>query len=1814
MISSVAPEAKEAKDAVTVLKDTLEKLKAAAPKKLKELRDECDEGLQRLGSDAHGAVNADEFFKAMKLGCEAQGSPKVVSLALDTIQKLMAYGFLTGRGPDPFKEGAPGHPRCLMDSVIEAVCGCAEHMDDTVQLQMIRALLTAVTSQSCAVHGNSLMLAVRACFVIHRDTKNLTNQRTAQASLTQMLNVVTQRMELSSADMSRRSANQEDAATRTGLPKPSVEYSSIPPQTVLNEWLQAYTTRLVDRVVLEQSSVNGSPNQKDDKPAVTPGDLVGGIEPGKYGWCVVCRQSAAHYCLQTKDPVCSHECKFRNLERLAVIDMHFGPKVSDAPAMGEADDQSTSVDAESSHVGDTDTESTISIAPNGAALDNIASRALSADSTSEHALPTLEGNTERGEVALNVHHKDALMVFQSLCKLSMRDLPPGTTDTRIVRSKRLSLELVLSMLQNCGPVFRSSDRFIQVLKEQLCVSLIKNSVSPMPKIFGLSLQIFVMLITNFKDNLKSEIGVFIEQIFLKILESGNSTYQHKHRVLQVFYKLCTDASTALELFLNFDCDVEEKNIFERMIDCLSKIAQGKYTSTEHANLIQPQQEQELKMLSLEALVTLMGSIVDWARRMTEDQNTVDGSAEKKVDEVESDGEDDAEKTPAISGSGVAAGSNKKDQVVSMAEQKQRKLDLQVGIHKFNMKAKKGLEYLTKNGFVENEPEAIAEFFKSNDGLDKTVIGDYMGEDKPFNKKVLYALVESHDFKEQDLDDALRRFLATFRLPGEAQKIDRMMEKFAEKYCQDNPTVFTNAECAYVLSFSLIMLNTDQHSPQIKNRMTKDEFVRNNRGINDGQDLDREYLERLFDAIGRNPFSLGEDDAQRLKNDSLAAHGATQKFELFVKETENIVQRSQEMMKAKVSKGQKSNGYVAAQNVDHVRLVFEVSWCPMLATLAVLLETQDSPSSVELCIEGFKHCIRISARFDMDTERDAFVSSLAKFTYLTTLKEMKQKNIECIKALLAIGLSEGNNLGPAWQFVLHCISQLERLQLLVIKARQDFQFFQGEANAADPQKSQGATVVNNTPSKRRAYGTGVSALVNIGSDERQVEISNSESVMAQIDAAQIDLLFNRSSTLGSTAIVHFVTQLSKVSKEELSLSDQPRIFSLQKLVEVADYNMNRIRLVWSRIWRVLSAHFVEVACHPNHRICMYAIDSLRQLAMKFLEKDELSNYNFQVEFLRPFEVVMYTTGVSMEIKELVVQIISNMVMARINNIKSGWKTIFHILHMAAQDGQNEQLITTAFGILERVIQDHHEIFVENFSEGVRCLLAFGHCKANTKSEQAITYLLQAAQYLADDKIPDPPPPTKESSAMVALPGQSVPTDGGNAPTPHAAAHWLPILRGLSMLISDPQNQGVRDAALHGLFDCLREYGGKTFDSDTWQMVFRGVIFPLFDDIIHQLQQNDEKGKENAQDGTEGNAASWASSMGPRTCFDALKSLVTLFDVHLTSLSFLLPDLLKLLMNCIQNNTEAVARIGVEGFKLMLQHTGKRLAPDLWQQVAKTIYQLFSDSMPKDLFCEDKIQDGSIDAQLPFHSASVVIQCVVQLLLIDLLQDTVPDHYDTIPPAAISVLLDALQHSFEFAQEFNQKIALRQKLKRLGFMREMKQLPGLLKQEREGLSCSLKILFRIQGDSRMKESEADYIAQGERLMKICTDVLRNYIQKDRRLQEHQEAEASSPGPAGVDPNDAAASSREHDQLLSAAAVVETEREVVGLVPIICDVLLKGFLQLDGPQFAQHMDILFPLLADLTIVNNKDVRLMVREILVEQVAPTMPALKGASATSKT
>ncbi|XP_014749010.1 PREDICTED: cytohesin-2 [Sturnus vulgaris] len=102
----------------------------------------------------------------------------------------------------------------------------------------------------------------------------------------------------------------------------------------------------------------------------------------------------------------------------------------------------------------------------------------------------------------------------------------------------------------------------------------------------------------------------------------------------------------------------------------------------------------------------------------------------------------------------------------------------------------------------------------------------------------------------------RQFLWSFRLPGEAQKIDRMMEAFAQRYCLCNPGVFTCTDTCYVLSFAVIMLNTSLHNPNVRDKPSAERFVAMNRGINDGGDLPEELLRVIFGVSQVFPGELG----------------------------------------------------------------------------------------------------------------------------------------------------------------------------------------------------------------------------------------------------------------------------------------------------------------------------------------------------------------------------------------------------------------------------------------------------------------------------------------------------------------------------------------------------------------------------------------------------------------------------------------------------------------------------------------------------------------------------------------------------------------------------------------------------------------------------------------------------------------------------------------------------------------------------------------------------------------------------------------------
>uniref|UniRef100_A0A2A4JVP1 SEC7 domain-containing protein n=1 Tax=Heliothis virescens TaxID=7102 RepID=A0A2A4JVP1_HELVI len=194
----------------------------------------------------------------------------------------------------------------------------------------------------------------------------------------------------------------------------------------------------------------------------------------------------------------------------------------------------------------------------------------------------------------------------------------------------------------------------------------------------------------------------------------------------------------------------------------------------------------------------------------------------------------------------------------------RKRQYRVGLNLFNKKPERGIAYLISRGFLENSPRGVARFLITRKGLSKQMIGEYLGNlQNPFNMAVLECFVNELDLSGMAVDVALRRYQAHFRLPGEAQKIERLVEAFARRYCVCNPDFvqrLRTQDTIFVLAFAIIMLNTDLHTPNLKPeaRMSLDDFVRNLRGIDDCGDIDRDMLSGIYDRVKSSEFRPGSD--------------------------------------------------------------------------------------------------------------------------------------------------------------------------------------------------------------------------------------------------------------------------------------------------------------------------------------------------------------------------------------------------------------------------------------------------------------------------------------------------------------------------------------------------------------------------------------------------------------------------------------------------------------------------------------------------------------------------------------------------------------------------------------------------------------------------------------------------------------------------------------------------------------------------------------------------------------------------------------------
>jgi hypothetical protein len=189
--------------------------------------------------------------------------------------------------------------------------------------------------------------------------------------------------------------------------------------------------------------------------------------------------------------------------------------------------------------------------------------------------------------------------------------------------------------------------------------------------------------------------------------------------------------------------------------------------------------------------------------------------------------------------------------------------------------KKAVDYLIKHEFLANTPQEIANFLRVyKNSFDPGAIGELLGEggknkaEEEYWSNIRFRYTRAVSFVEMDIEPALRLYLTGcgFRMPGEAQKINRFVEVFVKAFWQDNSGTehcpFRHEDTVHLVAYAIIILNTDLHKVNLdkkgtkkKQKMSKEDFYKQLRGCDDGSDIDKDYLSRIYDNVAAHPIEL-----------------------------------------------------------------------------------------------------------------------------------------------------------------------------------------------------------------------------------------------------------------------------------------------------------------------------------------------------------------------------------------------------------------------------------------------------------------------------------------------------------------------------------------------------------------------------------------------------------------------------------------------------------------------------------------------------------------------------------------------------------------------------------------------------------------------------------------------------------------------------------------------------------------------------------------------------------------------------------------------
>ncbi|KIY43680.1 Sec7-domain-containing protein [Fistulina hepatica ATCC 64428] len=395
--------------------------------------------------------------------------------------------------------------------------------------------------------------------------------------------------------------------------------------------------------------------------------------------------------------------------------------------------------------------------------------------------------------------------------------------------------------------------------------------------------------------------------------------QIRDLILETFGQIARHPSFMVDLYTNYDCDINCENLFERLIDFLTKaiFPPQLYVSLDI-------QQRNAQYISLDLLLAFVN---DMAQR-------AEGVAEPWP-----------ERYPSPE---------------SLLLTKSKKQLVLTGASRFNAKPKTGIAFLEDHKLIYHDlsPEvtkecSLAIFLKGCNRLDKRLLGDYMS--KPENIEILKAFMDLFDWKQKPIDEALREMLETFRLPGEAQQISRITEIFASRYFVSGQEEIKNEDAVFVLAFSVIMLNTDQHNPQVRKRMSFEDYQRNLKGTNGGSDFPVSYLNNIYESIRKREIVMPEE------------HTGLLGFEYAWKEL--------------LTRSRKAGEFMICNTSLFDKEMFKTVWKPAITAIAYAFTSFDDDYIIQRAVAGFRQCATLASCFDLPDVFDYVVVSLSQATSL-----------------------------------------------------------------------------------------------------------------------------------------------------------------------------------------------------------------------------------------------------------------------------------------------------------------------------------------------------------------------------------------------------------------------------------------------------------------------------------------------------------------------------------------------------------------------------------------------------------------------------------------------------------------------------------------------------------------------------------------------------------------------------------------------------------------------------------------------------------------